>query len=257
MTSTPPKKEEKFASCFFKENVSNRSSEILSPHDFEWTDEVIRLYELSFLHDLLNSAGGLRGYLELLHEINDPDHLKKYVSNSLILCDSLINEVEYHREFLLAKNGNFKPVLSDTNANEILQLTVLILSHHSVSKGCKIELSRDCAETIETDKVLLSRLLVNMTKNAVEATEDGGVVSIGACKLKDKIRFAVHNSAAISEKTQNLLFKSHFSTKGNNRGIGLFSIKLIGEKLGGQVGFDSNEEEGTCFFIDLPLQSKD
>jgi len=244
-------------SCFSEEFEFSAASASTISFDDEWTDEHTRMYESIFLHDLLNSVGGLRGYLELAGETENLSSIKKYASNSLFLCDSLIDEIEYHRQFLLAKNGNFKPISADTTTTEILKLTVLTLDKHAVSKDRKIEISIDCSEKIQTDKVLLSRLLVNMTKNAIEATEDSGIVCVGAGKLGGKIRFAVHNSSFIPEETKKQLFKSQFSTKGNNRGIGLFSIKLLCEKLGGTLGFASSEENGTYFFIDLPLRSQD
>ena len=156
-----------------------------------------------------------------------------------------------------AKNGDFKPVLAKTTTTQILQLTVLTLNSHVVSKCRKIKISKDCSKKIETDMVLLSRLLVNMVKNAVEATENGGTVLIRAEKIKNDVRFSVYNSSAISEEVKQQIFKSQVSTKGNNRGIGLFSIQLLSEKLGGTVGFESSNESGTCFFIDLPLLLKD
>ena len=240
-------------SCFSEDYEFSAASASSFSFDGEWTAEHMRLYESTFLHDLLNSAGGLRGYLELVDETEDIRPIKKYVSNSLVLCDSLIDEIEYHRQFLFANNGNFKPALADTTTTEILKLTILTLGRHAVSKDREIEISVDCSEKIQTDKVLLSRLLVNLTKNAIEATGDGEIVYIGAGKVGGKIRVAVHNSSVISEETQKQLFKYQFSTKGNNRGIGLFSVKLLCEKLGGTLGFASSDETGTCFFIDLPL----
>ena len=255
---SPPSSQKKPSMfCFSETSEYFEVSDSSFSFDAEWTDEHSRLYESVFLHDLLNSAGGLRGYLELIGETENISSLKKYASNSLVLCDSLIDEIEYHRQFLRTKDGSFDLGLAETTTTEILQLTALTLDKHAVSKNRNIEISIDCSEKIQTDKVLISRLLVNLTKNAIEATDDGGIVFVGADKLGDKIRFAVHNSAVISEEVKNRLFKSQFSTKGNNRGLGLFSIKMLCEKLGGMLGFISNDENGTCFFIDLPLRPKD
>lgn len=205
-----------------------------------------------FLHDILNSAGGLRGFLELTAEAEDPDKLKKYASNALFLCDSLIEEIESYRDFLTTESRHFRPVLEDTRTAEILELTVLKLKMHDVSKGRRIEIKEGKAESIRTDKVLLSRILVNMTKNAVEATEEGGTVQIGSVKKGDTIRFWVHNSAVLPKEIQEQFFSAPFSTKSGNRGWGLLSIKLLGENaLNGRVGFESSEEGGTCFWIDL------
>jgi sensor histidine kinase regulating citrate/malate metabolism len=50
------------------------------------------------------------------------------------------------------------------------------------------------------------------------------------------------------------LFKRSFSTKGLDRGLGTYSMKILGERyLKGKVYFTTSEEDGTSFFFDLPL----
>jgi signal transduction histidine kinase len=49
------------------------------------------------------------------------------------------------------------------------------------------------------------------------------------------------------------VFKRSFSTKGSDRGLGTYSIKLLTENyLGGEVGFASEEGNGTTFWVKLP-----
>ncbi|MCL2863709.1 MAG: ATP-binding protein [Methanimicrococcus sp.] len=298
MTSDPPEHKIVPHSCLTRDrNDDVHASRELAPSHDSKQPESVGLYDSSFLHDLLNSAGGLRGYLELLLEVDDSASMKRYAANSILLCDSLIEEIEYHRQYILAEKGRLKPVLAETTTKEILRLTALTLDNHSVSKGRHIEILKDgsagsCSsagsvgsaepavsggsggsggsvgsvssvssvvssgtEKITTDKVLLSRILVNMTKNAIEATDKGGTVTISSRSIGNMIRFNVHNSSVIPQEVRDRLFNSQFSTKGNNRGIGMFSIRMLGELLGGVVGFDSKEDEGTCFYIDLPSGS--
>lgn len=217
------------------------------------TAEEMRQNSFVFLHDILNSAGGLHGYLELMAEIDDPAKLKKYAQTSLFLCDSMIEEIEYHREFLRTESGHYHPILEETKTDDILELTSLKLETHAVTGSRKIEIADSDSELIKTDKVLLSRILMNMTKNAIEATDEGGSVQIGAMKCGDYVRFWVHNSAYIPEDIQKNMFSTHFSTKGSNRGIGMLSIRVLGEKaLNGHVRFESTKEKGTLFSIDVP-----
>jgi sensor histidine kinase regulating citrate/malate metabolism len=50
------------------------------------------------------------------------------------------------------------------------------------------------------------------------------------------------------------IFQRSFSTKGAGRGLGTYSIKLLGERyLHGTVSFASSAEQGTIFQISLPL----
>jgi len=65
----------------------------------------------------------------------------------------------------------------------------------------------------------------------------------------------VHNHGVIPRDIQHQIFERSFSTKGEGRGIGTFSMKLIGETyLGGKVDFNSDRENGTTFRIELPIR---
>lgn len=206
-----------------------------------------------FFHDILNSAGGLRGFLELMNESDDLEKLQKYASNALLLCDSLIEELEYQRDFLKMESGHFHLPIEEASVQDILELTALKLKKHPVSKGRVIEIANCSDESLNTNKILVSRILVNVVKNAVEATEKGGTICIGAGKSGNVIRFCVHNDTFIPRDVQKHLFDSDFSTKGENRGIGMLSVLMLSEgALGGHVHFESTEEDGTYFFIDLP-----
>jgi signal transduction histidine kinase len=100
---------------------------------------------------------------------------------------------------------------------------------------------------------LVSRVLVNMLKNALEATPRGGVVSLLARAFDTGIEFSVWNAGEISPIVAARIFERHFSTKGGvGRGLGTYSMKKLGEGcLGGTVGFESGER-GTVFKFTLP-----
>jgi sensor histidine kinase regulating citrate/malate metabolism len=92
-------------------------------------------------------------------------------------------------------------------------------------------------------------------KNALEASQNGDAVSVGIDNNEGKIRFWVKNDQVIARDIQMQLFQRSFSTKGNGRGIGTYSIKLLTENyLKGKVSFVSNESDGTVFSIDLNLK---
>jgi sensor histidine kinase regulating citrate/malate metabolism len=51
------------------------------------------------------------------------------------------------------------------------------------------------------------------------------------------------------------MFQRSFSTKGSDRGLGTYSMKLLGERyLHGEVEFTTSQEEGTTFRLILPLE---
>jgi sensor histidine kinase regulating citrate/malate metabolism len=101
---------------------------------------------------------------------------------------------------------------------------------------------------------LLVRIMVNMVKNALEATPEGGAVKAWVKHGSAGCELRVWNAGTIAHDVAIQVFKRSFSTKsGRGRGLGTFSMKLFGERyLGGAVGFTSTEDEVTTFFIRLP-----
>jgi signal transduction histidine kinase len=60
----------------------------------------------------------------------------------------------------------------------------------------------------------------------------------------------------MEDETIHQVFQRSFSTKGSNRGLGTYSMKLLGENyMGGKISFESIIGKGTTFYFDLPLAS--
>jgi sensor histidine kinase regulating citrate/malate metabolism len=93
-----------------------------------------------------------------------------------------------------------------------------------------------------------------MLKNALEASLTEEIITIGCDEVStDNLCFWVHNPQYLRADVRDKIFSRSFSTKGNGRGIGTYSIKLIGERyLKGSVTFTSSIDTGTTFSITLP-----
>jgi sensor histidine kinase regulating citrate/malate metabolism len=65
----------------------------------------------------------------------------------------------------------------------------------------------------------------------------------------------VKNENVMTEEVQMQLFHRSFSTKGNGRGLGTYSIRLLTENyLKGEVGFTSSASTGTIFTVTLKIK---
>jgi len=88
----------------------------------------------------------------------------------------------------------------------------------------------------------------------MEAIPSGHRIVLKAKDYGDYVRFSVFNNTYMERDVQMQIFQRSYSTKGQNRGVGTYSMKLLGERyLQGTVGFTSTEKQGTVFYIDLPV----
>jgi sensor histidine kinase regulating citrate/malate metabolism len=104
---------------------------------------------------------------------------------------------------------------------------------------------------------LLRHILTNILKNAFEATSNGETIEIGLDQVSNYkfITIWVQNPGYIPREVQLQIFYRFFSTKGANRGIGTYAMKLMAKTLGGDVTFTSDINKGTTFMVKIPNMS--
>jgi signal transduction histidine kinase len=218
-----------------------------------------RVLERTFFHDVLNTAGGLRGLAEMLTEEaelppGEAAEIRALIQQSSI---ALVEEIEHQRQLLAAEAGDLECDWQDVDASHVLDQVRDLYTRHPVGEGRTIRVSDLPGATLRSDRVLLVRTLGNLTKNALEATPPGAEVTLDATADAEEIVFSVHNPGAMPVDVQKQVFKRSFSTKAAaGRGIGTWSVKLFTEAyLGGAVDFRSTPEEGTTFFVRLPVHT--
>ena len=211
------------------------------------------ILERIFFHDLLNAVGGLNGLLAILKTETDPEEAHELINLSEETSRDILDEILLHRQIRAAEMGDLEIKIEKVNSHELLSSAVGKISSHEVGKNKSVVISDKPADIdFETDKNLFQRVIINLLKNALEASEIENTVYAGVENEDDKIRFWVKNDTVIPKDVQMQLFHRSFSTKGTGRGIGTYSIRLLTENyLKGKVSFISNETEGTIFSIEL------
>ncbi len=235
-------------------NIDGKKFTVLSVTDIS-EQKRKRALERIFFHDIINTAGGLNGFIDYMKDIDDQEELRQTLDDISQLSARLLDEIISQRDLASAENGELAVIMGQVNSIKLLNNVVNNMKYHQVSEGKNIIIDSNSVDVnFTSDKRLLERVLLNMLKNSVEATEKGENINIGVFAQKDKIIFYVNNQKVIPREVELQIFQRSFSTKGLNRGLGTYSMKLIGEKyLNGKVGFSTNKEEGTTFFIELPL----
>jgi hypothetical protein len=236
---------------------------------FEWLHQkfyVLSLIDISdekrrkalekiFFHDVINKTGSINGFIDLIKLEKDPERLIHLIDILDIINKDLIDEIQSQRDLLSAENSELKVKFEQLETKDLIIFIVNQMLRHDVSKDKNINIDPELRSfELKTDIILIKRILTNMLKNALEASNNANNVIIGCDKINNKCRFWVKNPSVMPEEIKLQVFQRSFSTKGLNRGLGTYSMKLLGEKyLKGKVDFRSSETEGTIFYIDLPL----
>lgn len=217
------------------------------------------ILERTFFHDIINLAGSLDGIMELMGEMTCEER-EKFILTARRISNSLIDEILAQQELSKAESNELKVNPEAYELNELIRDSIAKIQFHEVAKDLKIRfIEANDSYGIITDKVLLNRILINMMKNALEASKQiNSQITVLARKKSNAFEISVHNNTLMSDRVQKQVFQRSFSTKGIGRGIGTYSMKLLGERyLKGAVDFVSNKKEGTIFKLVLPLNLND
>ena len=221
---------------------------------FEDTSERKQI-ERFFFHDILNTAGNLRNIADIINDESlDNDDKEPLTKKLSTISNQIIEEIVSHRAILSSEKTEVKLNIAALNTLEFIKTLIFYFKELIEKENKRIAISDKFEELeIYTDKVLLTRIMSNLIKNAIEASLTGGIITIGCNNEDGQIKLWVHNQTAIPEEIKLKIFHRSFSTKGGGRGIGTYSIKFLTENyLKGKVFFTSNETEGTTFYISIP-----
>ncbi len=110
------------------------------------------------------------------------------------------------------------------------------------------------------DKNALLRLFNNLLKNAIQSIPVGrkGRINIS---LETKDRYALikieDNGCGIPDDMYDKIFKPNFTTKSSGTGLGLAISTNVIQSLNGRIYFETKLNEGTAFFVEIPLMHKE
>lgn len=220
-----------------------------------------RALERVFFHDIMNTISGLYGLVHLLQESGDRQ-VEELIASIHALNEKLIAEIQAQRDLSAAENDELVVQPAIIHSVQLLNEVAMWYSTHPVAERRHIQIDPQAQAVVFTsDPHILSRVLENMVKNALEASAAGEMVTLG-CHADTAngavhgatITFWVHNQAFMPREVQLQVFQRSFSTKGSGRGLGTYSIKLLSERyLKGQVSFTTSQEQGTTFTACYPL----
>ncbi|MDD4004698.1 MAG: HAMP domain-containing sensor histidine kinase [Elusimicrobiaceae bacterium] len=212
--------------------------------------------ERMFFHDILNMAGIVDGFSGLIDDAETLEEARTYAASAQRASKILVETIRHYRLMRDAETGVLRVRTAPVNVSALAEELSRIIA--AINKGGNKNLNFECPAglVMETDSVLLGRVLVNMLINAFEATVEGGEVRFTVQPVAGLVVFTVSNSITIPDEMREHLFHPDNSTRGYGHGLGLYSVKLLGEKyLGGKISCSSLPGAGTVFTAEFPVRA--
>jgi two-component system, NtrC family, nitrogen regulation sensor histidine kinase GlnL len=213
-------------------------------------------------HEIRNPLGGIKGAAQLLRRsFDEQPQLREYTDIMIREVDRVNQLIEHLLDLSRPAQLTFAPI----NIHEILD-DVLLLEGQAVSnKDIAIKKIFDPSlPPIRGDRVRLTQVFLNLVKNAFQAMNRGGTLTV-MTRLETDFHIRERGTArnrliwidiadegsGIKEQDLPQIFSPFFTTKNNGTGLGLATSYAIVKEHGGLIRVESSEGKGTTFKVSL------
>ena len=222
----------------------------------EQADRLKSAFLANMSHEIRTPLNAIVGFSELLVTADEEEKVK-YLdiiteNNSLLL--QLINDI---LDVSKIEAGTLDFNYSVVDINQLIADLYELFRRKSMDNK-QVEITyRLGAEkcVLFTEKNRLTQVLTNLLNNALKFTEKGSI-RLGYEWRGKEIYFYVQDSGmGISPEKQTKLFQrfSKLNQVKPGTGLGLFISKMIVQKLGGNIGVDSQPDRGSLFWVTIPV----
>jgi signal transduction histidine kinase len=148
-----------------------------------------------------------------------------------------------------------KPELERIDAKDVVE-RVRALYETFASRDAKIKIAVDVANAampLDADPELLHRALSNLVLNAMDAMPDGGVLTISARPVNEKVELRVADTGqGMTPEECERLFTPYYTTKQHGTGLGVAIVQSVIADHAGTIAVESPAGGGATFIITLP-----
>jgi|GEM_PF-4416991 len=223
----------------------------------EASDRLKSVFISNMTHEIRTPLNAIVGFSELMMNAQTKEEKKDFLSiiksnNELLL--QLINDI---LDLSKIEANILEFVHTNININDLFEQIVAISNRRiGESKNLIVTFTPPLEKcVIRTERNRLRQVMMNLVNNAIKFTSEGSI-NIGYEVLDNSMRFFISDTGmGIPQEKKEEIFKRFVKLNSfiPGSGLGLSISQTIIQKLGGNIGVDSTEGEGSTFWFTLPV----
>jgi two-component system sporulation sensor kinase A len=199
------------------------------------------------LHEIRNPLTAIKGFLQFIGAGNFKKDYIDVIRSEVDSIEKIANELLF---FSKPQKEQFQPV----NIIDITREALFLFETEAFKKKIDIQfIIENESLRVSGNKTQLKQALINLIKNAIEATSKHGKIYIKIKKDANNVSIIIKdNGIGIPQEKLKNLGQSFFSTKEKGTGLGLMVTYNIIKNHHGQIIVHSKQNDGTTFITKLP-----
>ena len=176
---------------------------------------------------------------------------------------TIIQQVEAMKHMVNDFSEYAQPVRNQTTNLDLLALLQEVLVLYTADPNVEFKLQVGTGvPLIKADAVSIRQVLHNMIKNALEAMEGKGMISVKLQAVRKPnstvVQLAIYDTGCgIDINQAKNIFEPYVTSKQKGTGLGLAIVKKVIEEHGGTIRLDSNYKQGAGFIMQFPAVFKE
>ena len=221
-------------------------------------------------HEFRTPLNGLAGMSELLATTRLDAEQRECLNTIQASARTLLSLVEDVLDISAIEAGKLKLNVQEFSLQELLTGIGAILQPTARAKRIEYlpEVAPDVPDRLRGDAAHLRQVLLNLAGNAIKFTDEGSVrlqvASAGTDDQQVRLRFTVVDTGiGIPASARARLFEAFeqadttLSRRYGGTGLGTTIAKGLTEAMGGSIGFESSEQRGSRFWVEVPFDRVD